>query len=138
MMRQIFYIITLIGLLSACLEVRTLSEPNSVQVQKLNNYLQTAYHLTHTHKRSLLAGYPFVGMSLKEANLTLFPSHNQVSFSDKLLQARYKNRWGIEYILVFNPASESVIDWYLQDKIQLREPSACHSPYAELESLTLR
>ena len=65
-------------------------------------------------------------MSLTEANLALSLSHHSVSFSDKLLQASYKNRWGVEYLLVFNPASESVIDWYLQDKVQLREPSDCH------------
>ena len=137
MMRQIFSIIGLIGLLSACLEVRSLSEPNSIQAQKLDNYLQTAYHLNSIQKRSLKAGYPFVGMTLKEANLALYPSHHQVCFSDRLLQASYKNRWGIEYLLVFNLASESVIDWYLQDKVQLRELSDCH-PHTELETLTLR
>ena len=128
MMRRIFYTIVLSSLLSACLEVRSLSEPDSVQARKLDTYLQTAYHLNNTQKKSLRAGYPFVGMSLTEANLALFPSHHEVNFSDKLLQASYKNRWGVEYLLVFNPASESVIDWYLQDKVQLREPSDCH-PY---------
>ena len=126
MMRQILYIIALISLLSACLGVRDVLKHNSVQAQILDTYLQTAHHLNNTQRKSLTAGYPFVGMSLTEANLALFPSHCQVSFFDKLLQARYKHKWGTEYLLVFNPTSESVIDWYLQDKVQLRKWSNCY------------
>jgi len=92
--------------------------------ERLNNYIQTADHLTEKQKKDLARRRPFVGMTLEEANLAMYRESTDAVLSGKAFRAVYVGDAGIRYYLDFQGDPPRVVNWsqFSRDEIELMDP----------------
>ena len=92
--------------------------------ERLDNYIQTANHLTEEQKKKLARRRPFVGMTMEEANLAMYRESTDAVLSGKAFRAVYIGDAGIRYYLEFQGDPPRVVNWsqFSRDQIELMDP----------------
>ncbi|QTA87327.1 hypothetical protein [Desulfonema magnum] len=111
---RVLFAIVLAVLLSACVRFGGHSPDKEVY-----DYLETANHLNEAQKQEMMQGNPFIGMTMKEAHLAMYPDRSAaVRFSDRTLQHDYRGGWGVRYSLFFDGGTPNRVEnyFFLSDK----------------------
>jgi hypothetical protein len=92
--------------------------------EKLDQYLQTADHLTEKQKKNMAARRPFIGMTIDEANLAMSQESTKLVLSGKAMQAVYVGESGVRYNIYFQGDPLRVADWsyFSEDQMELLDP----------------
>ena len=89
MSRSLRLVTTALGIAlagAACVTPREVSP-------ELAAYLDSASHLTDEQRQAMLAGRPFVGMTVQEANLAMTPARSTLQVGERVVAADAGNVW---------------------------------------------
>lgn len=86
------------------------------RLKTINEYIETADHLSETQKNALRDEKPFVGMTQHEAELTLGLQTSFVSLNDDVLYGVYSDSGKTEYHVYFTGSPAKVNFWSLFTK----------------------
>ena len=92
--------------------------------EQLDKYIQTADHLTNKQKKDLSRRRPFVGMTLEEANLSMYRESVDSVLSGRAFRAVYVGEAGVKYYLYFQGEPPRVAEWsqFSRGDIELMDP----------------
>jgi hypothetical protein len=92
--------------------------------EQLDSYIQTADHLTDKQKKDLARRRPFVGMTLEEANLSMYRESVDSILSGRTFRAVYVGEAGVKYYLYFQGEPPRVAKWsqFSRGDIELMDP----------------